>query len=142
MLTTILKFSSARKDNTESSGEITANTVSHSTPSILLATPPGINRLVINTGDVPGTMMVLFDTTRRDPNEGITMPAHVIAEERASGKDYTRRALDGVLMTPGQVNEYVSLYENLKSSETDGDHIIKRVIRTSDPGPPSRIRTT
>jgi quercetin dioxygenase-like cupin family protein len=97
------------------------------------ATPPGINRLVINTGDVPGTMMVLFDTTRRDPNEGITMPAHVIAEERASGKDYTRRALDGVLMTPEQVNEYVSLYENLKSSETDGDHIIKRVIRTSDP---------
>lgn len=101
-------------------------------PLDTFATPPGINRLVMNTGDVPGTMMVLFDTTRRDPNEGITMPAHVIAEERASGKDYTRRALDGIPMSPEQVDEYVGLYEDLKPSDTDGGHTIKRVIHTGD----------
>lgn len=102
-------------------------------PLDTFATPAGINRLVMNTGDTPGTMMVLFDTTRRDPNDGITMPAHVIAEERASGKDYTRRALDGIPMTPEEVSEYVGLYEDLNASETDGSHTIKRVIHTGDP---------
>lgn len=102
-------------------------------PLDTFATPPGINRLVMNTGDTPGTMMVLFDTTRRDPNEGITMPAHVIAEEHASGKVYKRRALDGVPMTPHQVEEYVGLYENLEPSDSDGDHSVKRVINTGDP---------
>lgn len=48
--------------------------------------PPGINRLVLNTGTTTGIMMVLFDTTRRDPNQGITMPAHLIAEDRAKEK--------------------------------------------------------
>ncbi|MBO6781730.1 MAG: cupin domain-containing protein [Alphaproteobacteria bacterium] len=101
-------------------------------PLDTFAVPPGINRLVMNTGDSPGTMMVLFDTTRRDPNEGITMPEHVIAEERASGKDYTRRAAAGVPMTEDEVAEYVGLFADLPVAGTDGDMRVKRVIRTGD----------
>jgi mannose-6-phosphate isomerase-like protein (cupin superfamily) len=97
-------------------------------PFDTFAVPPGINRLVLNTGTTPGTMMVLFDTTRRDPNEGITMPAHVIAEERALGKDYVRRALDGVPMTPEQVSEYVALYADLAATGQDGAHLVRKII--------------
>lgn len=97
-------------------------------PLDTFAVPPGINRLVVNTGTTPGTMMVLFDTTRRDPNEGITMPAHVIAEERAEGKDYVRRALDGVPMTPEQVSEYVALYRELAETGKDGAHVMRKII--------------
>lgn len=97
-------------------------------PLDTFAVPPGINRLVVNTGTTPGTMMVLFDTTRRDPNEGITMPAHVIAEERAEGKDYVRRALDGVPMTPEQVSEYVALYQALAETGKDGAHVVRKII--------------
>lgn len=97
-------------------------------PLDTFAVPPGINRLVLNTGTTPGTMMVLFDTTRRDPNEGITMPAHVIAEERAAGKDYVRRVQAGVPMTPEQVSEYVALYRDLAETGHDGAHVVRKII--------------
>lgn len=97
-------------------------------PLDTFAVPPGINRLVLNAGTTPGIMMVLFDTTRRDPNEGITMPAHVIAEERAEGKDYVRRALDGVPMTPEEVSEYVALYRDLAETGRDGAHLVRKII--------------
>ncbi len=101
-------------------------------PLDTFSVPPGINRLVLNTGDTPGIMMVLFDTTRRDPNEGITMPEHVIEEERTSGKDYVRRAAAGVPMTEAEVAEFVGLYNDLGIAGTDGAMRAKRIIAPGD----------
>ncbi|MGE0253272.1 MAG: cupin domain-containing protein [Alphaproteobacteria bacterium] len=102
-------------------------------PLDTFAVPPGINRQVVNTGSGPGRCLVLFDTTRVDPNEGITMPAHVIAAEQASGKAYRRRALDGIPMTPQQVASYVGLHADLPDDERDGEHVLRRVIDSSGP---------
>jgi mannose-6-phosphate isomerase-like protein (cupin superfamily) len=102
-------------------------------PLDTFAVPPGINRQVMNTGDVPGKCMVLFDTTRTDPNEGITLPEHEIVAELASGKSYERRALAGVPMTPEEVAAFVALYDEVDLAGQDGAHAEKRIIAPGDP---------
>jgi uncharacterized RmlC-like cupin family protein len=56
----------------------------------VFATPEGVMRSVMNHGEGAGINLVVFDSTRNDPNEGIRIHPEEHARELAAGRDYRK----------------------------------------------------